>query len=159
MIHKFERLASVGKFRDYQSAGPTSFNKLTLIYADNGSGKTTLAAILRSLSENLPDIVRRRISTAHTIPQTVQIIQRDPVTNVDTHHTLRTTGWSNPFPNIEIFDIEFVNDNIYSGFDFTEDHKRQLHHFVVGAQGVAIKRQIESNKLAKELSINKLYIC
>jgi len=152
MIHKFERLTSVGKFRDYQAAGPVSFTKLTLIYADNGSGKTTLAAILRSLTENRPELVRRRISTAHTTPQIVQIIQRDPATNADTHHTLRTTGWSNPFPNIEIFDIEFVNENIYSGFDFTEDHKRQLHHFVVGAQGVAIKRQIETNKTAKTVS-------
>lgn len=148
MIHKFEKLISVGKFRDYQANGQVSFNKLTLVYADNGSGKTTLTSVLRSLTLGMPEIVRRRVSTNSTIPQAAQVVQRDAANN-ETHHTLRAAGWSNPFPNIEIFDIHFVNDNIYSGFDFTEDHKRQLHDFVIGAQGVAIKGQIEQNKNAK----------
>lgn len=145
MIHKFEKLASVGKFRDYQAAGQVSLNKLSLVYADNGSGKTTLTSVLRSLSINEPDILRKRISTNATLPQSVLIIRKDDL-NANHTHTLRTTGWSTNYPDIEIFDIHFVNDNIYSGFSFTEDHKRQLHHFVIGAQGVAIKHQIEQTK-------------
>src|SRR5690606_16208033 len=47
------------------------------------------------------------------------------------------------------FDIHFVNENIYSGFDFNEEHKKQLHQFVIGAQGIAIQNQIEQNKLDK----------
>jgi len=54
--------------------------------------------------------------------------------------------------NVEIFDVHFINENIYSGFDFSDEHRKQLHQFVIGAQGVAIKQLIESNKSAKSTS-------
>jgi wobble nucleotide-excising tRNase len=151
MIHKVERLTSIGKFRDFRAAGDISFKKLTLIYADNGAGKATLASVFRSLTQGRPDIILRRLSTNHTSPQAAQIIQRDTA-GVDTHHTFRVEGWTIPFPDIEIFDVHFVNNNIYSGFEFNDEHKKQLHDFVVGAQGVAIKQQIEQNKADKTAS-------
>lgn len=150
MIHKIEKLVSIGKFRNYQAAGQVDFHKLTLIFGDNGSGKTTLTAVLRSLAQNKPEIITSRISTNNTAPQAGQIIQR--VAGNDIYHTFRATGWTNPFPDIEIFDIHFVNENIYSGFDFNNEHKKQLHQFVIGAQGVAIRQQIEQNKIDKTAS-------
>ena len=148
MIHKVEKLTSIGKFRDYQATGDVAFKKLTLIYAENGSGKTTLTAVLRSLALNDSEIIERRASTNLTLPQSSQIIQRDAL-GTDINHNFGRNGWSNQFANIEIFDIHFINENIYSGFEFTEDHKKQLHQFVIGAQGVGIQQQIEANKLAK----------
>jgi wobble nucleotide-excising tRNase len=149
MINKVEYLTSIGKFRNYIAAGQVNFRKLTLIYGDNGGGKTTLTSIFRSLTTNKPEIVRSRISTNHTKPQAAQITQSG-VPN--TFHTFGAAGWTTPFPDIEIFDIHFVNDNIYSGFDFNDEHKKQLHQFVIGAQGVAIQNQIEQNKAAKTAS-------
>lgn len=151
MIHKVEQLVSIGKFRNYQATGDVSFKKLTLFYGDNGSGKTTLTAVFRSLTQGKPEMVVKRISTNHTSPQAAQIIQRDAAGN-DIHHTFRPTGWSTQFPDIEIFDIHFVNENIYSGFDFNDEHKKQLHEFVIGAQGVAIQQQIKQNKIDKSAS-------
>ena len=149
MINKVEYLTSVGKFRNYIAAGQVNFNKLTLIYGDNGGGKTTLTSVFRSLTTNKPEIVRSRISTNHTAPQAAQITQTGtPLL----FHTFGTAGWTIPFADIEIFDIHFVNDNIYSGFDFNDEHKKQLHQFVIGAQGVAIQNQIEQNKAAKATS-------
>ncbi|MCR8633202.1 AAA family ATPase [Paenibacillus radicis (ex Xue et al. 2023)] len=148
MIHKIERLVSIGKFRNYQSTGDVTFKKFTLVYADNGSGKTTLTSVFRSLAESKPDIVIKRKSTNHMETQVAQIIQRDDSGN-NTSHTLRRSGWSNPLPDVEIFDIHFVNENIYSGFDFNDEHKKQLHEFVIGAQGVNIQQQIERNKTEK----------
>ncbi|MEO8405487.1 MAG: AAA family ATPase, partial [Chitinophagaceae bacterium] len=149
MINKVERLVSIGKFRNYQAAGQVNFHKLTLIYGDNGGGKTTLTSVLRSLTTNNPTIVRSRISTNHTAPQAAQITQTG---TPNTFHTFGTTGWTTPFPDIEIFDIHFVNENIYSGFDFNDEHKKQLHQFVIGAQGIAIQNQIEQNKTDKATS-------
>lgn len=146
MINKIEKLVSIGKYRDYQAAGQVNFKKLTLIYGDNGGGKTTLTSIFRSLSANDPSIIQNRISTNHTAPQAVQISQ---VGTPNVFYTFGARGWSNQFPDIEIFDIHFVNENVYSGFDFSEDHKKQLHQFVVGAQGVSIQNQIEQNKSDK----------
>jgi wobble nucleotide-excising tRNase len=149
MINKVERLISIGKFRNYQAAGQVNFQKLTLIYGDNGGGKTTLTSVFRSLTTNNPAIVRSRISTNHTAPQAAQITQIG-VPNI--FHTFGATGWTIPFPDIEIFDIHFVNENIYSGFDFNDEHKKQLHQFVIGAQGIAIQTQIEQNKIDKATS-------
>lgn len=52
MLHKIERLISIGKFRNYQATGSVHFDKLTTIYGDNGGGKTTLTSVLRSLTNN-----------------------------------------------------------------------------------------------------------
>lgn len=150
MIHKIERLNCIGKFRCYSASGDVAFKKLTLVYADNGSGKTTLTSVLRSANQNAPEIIRRRKTTNLTSVQGAQIVQRN--LGVDTHHTFNATGWTNVFPNIEIFDIHFVNQNIFSGFDFNEDHKKQLHQFVIGAQGISIQNQIEQNKADKATS-------
>lgn len=149
MINKVERLISVGKFRNYNTAGQVNFRKMTLIYGDNGGGKTTLTSVFRSLTTNNPEIIRSRISTNHTAPQAAQITQ---IGTPNIFHTFGATGWTTPFAEIEIFDIHFVNDNIYSGFDFNDDHKKQLHQFVIGAQGIVIQNQIEQNKAAKVIS-------
>jgi wobble nucleotide-excising tRNase len=149
MIHKFERLISIGKFRNYNAAGQVNFHKLTLIYGDNGSGKTTLTSVLRSLTTNNPDIIRSRISTNHTAPQAAQVIE---IATPNIHHTFGANGWAHPLTDIEIFDIYFVNENVYSGFEFNDEHKKQLHQFVIGAQGIAIQNQIEQNKSAKTIS-------
>lgn len=147
MINKVQKLISIGKFRNYTAAGQVNFGRLTAIYGDNGGGKTTLTSVLRSLTSNNPDIIRSRISTNHTQPQAIQI-----TCSLHTglsHHTFGATGWTTPFPDVEVFDIHFVNENVYSGFDFTDDHKKRLHKFVVGAQGVVVQQQIEKNKTDK----------
>lgn len=151
MIHKIGRLTSIGKYRNYNATGDVAFKKLTLFYADNGAGKTTLTSIIRSLSQNKPELIHRRLSTRHTSPQSAQIIQRN-LTGDITHTFNQSTGWNTPFEDIEIFDIHFVNENIYSGFEFNEEHKKQLHQFVIGTQGIALQQQIDKNKADKTAS-------
>ncbi len=154
MIHKIERLTSIGKYRNYNASGDVAFKKLTLFYADNGGGKTTLTSILRSLTQNKPELIHRRLSTNQTVPsppQSAQIIERNPSGTIS-HSFNQSTGWNIPFEDIEIFDIHFVNENIYSGFEFNEEHKKQLHQFVIGAQGIALQQQIDKNKADKTAS-------
>lgn len=149
MIHKIVSVVSVGKYRSYNATGDVAFKKLTLFYGDNGGGKTTLTTIFRSVAANDPGHVKRRKSINETTPQRVQIVQR-PSTGPDTHYTYNhITGWSNKLDNVEIFDIHFINDNIYSGFNFSDDHKRHLHQFVIGAQAVTIQQQMDQNKTDK----------
>jgi wobble nucleotide-excising tRNase len=147
MIHKIAVLKSIGKFKDYQAIGNVAFNKLTLIYGDNGSGKTTLTNIFRSATSGKIHFVETRKTTNSIIPQTAQIIERNATGDI--YHTYRTTGWLNTFPNIEIFDIHFIHQNIFSGCDFTDGHKKELYEFVIGAHGVSVQRQIEQNKKDK----------
>lgn len=148
MIHKIDRLISIGKFRNYQAAGDVAFKKLTLIYADNGSGKTTISAIFRSLSENDPSRITKRISTGSAVSQAVVIVQRT-LAGTNITHAFGTAGWRSNYPDIEVFDTHFVDENVYSGSEFNEEHKKQLHQFVVGAQGVSIQQQLDQNKTDK----------
>ncbi|MBL7835911.1 MAG: AAA family ATPase, partial [Bacteroidetes bacterium] len=151
MIHKVEYIRSVGKFRDFQASGDIAFRKITMIYADNGTGKTTISAIFRSLSENNTRIIEKRLSTnpVHNT-QSIQIVESDNSTPPNRiHHTYGTHGWSNPLTDIEVFDIHFVNNNIYSGFVIDTAHQQNLHQFVMGANGVALAQQIEQNKVNK----------
>lgn len=151
MINKIEHIISIGKFRNFQAVGDIAFKNLTLIYGDNGGGKTTLTSILRSATLNEPEIIKLRQSTNETTSQSAKIIQRNIIG--DSHHTFHfSRGWTVPIDDIEIFDSHFVDENIHSGFDFNDGHKKQLHQFVIGAQGVAIQQQIEQNKIAKSTS-------
>ena len=102
MINKIEKLVSIGKYRDYTASGQVNFKKLTLIYGDNGGGKTTLTSVFRSLTSDNPSIIKSRISTAHTQNQAAQITQ---LGTPNIYHTFGASGWTRPFPNIEIFDI------------------------------------------------------
>lgn len=151
MIHKIERLISIGKYRNYNASGDVAFKKLTLFYADNGGGKTTLTSVLRSLTQNKPELIHRRLSTNQAVaspPQSAQIIERNSNGTIS-HSFNQLNGWNAPLEDIEIFDIHFVNENIYSGFEFNEEHKKQLHQFVIGAQGIALQQQIDRNKADK----------
>lgn len=149
MIVKFEKISSVGRFRDFTAKGDVSFKDFTLIYADNGSGKTTLASILRSLSKSDETIIRNRLSTNHTLDQSIQIFINDNKGTKNTY-TFGKNGWKNTIDNFEIFDAHFVNENIYSGFEISDAHKKKLHQFVIGNQGIAIKNKILKNKQDKE---------
>lgn len=149
MILKVEKISSVGKFRDFKATGDIAFNFFTLMYADNGCGKTTLASILRSLMNNDESIIRKRLSTNHKSDQAVQLFIKDSTGN-KVSISFGKAGWKTSIDNFEIFDTHFVNENIYSGFEISDEHKKKLHQFVVGAQGVSIKNKILKNKQNKE---------
>jgi len=150
MIQKIEQLISIGKFRNFNSSGDVSFKKLTLIYAVNGGGKTTLSSVLRSLTKNDPVLIQRRISTNATIPQVAHILERKPTGDI--HHHFNGMVWTSYLSCIEVFDVHFVHENIYSGFEFNDEHRKHLHEFVIGAQGVVIQNQINQNKAQKTAS-------
>lgn len=154
MIHKIESLVSIGRFGNYQASGDVVFKKLTLFYADNGSGKTTISSVFRSLAENDPTRIEKRKTLSSTSPQGVRIIQRPNGTTSNISHVFTAGAWGSQYANIEIFDIHFVDENIYSGCIFSDVHKKQLHQFVIGAQGVAIQQQLDQNKTDKTNSRN-----
>jgi wobble nucleotide-excising tRNase len=147
MILKFTQLTSIGKFRNYTPSGDVALKKLTLVYSDNGGGKTTLTSVIRSLASNDPTFIQKRKTIGVSAGQVAHVVTRNSAT--DTHHHFNGTVWSTMFPDIEVFDIHFINQNIYSGFEFNDEHRRHLHEFAIGAQSVSIQAQINQNKADK----------
>lgn len=142
MLEKIVEITNVGTFHGFRPEKPVELRKLTLIYGPNGTGKTTLCAILRSLARNEPDILvgRKTLNSQG-----------------DSRVELRTAGggrcvwdgvkWSGDPPKIEIFDEQFVRDNLFTD-SVALDHEHNLLQVILGEQGVALAREIL--KITKE---------
>lgn len=152
-MHKIEHIHGVGKYKKHNASGDITFKKATLIYADNGSGKTTLASIFRSLKEDNAELIYKRKTFGIEENQSIKILSKEDNGSY-THHLLRhkehnNSGWSNNLDNLEIFDVNFVTNNVFSGFEISDEHKKQLHKFVIGEQGVELNKKITQNKSDK----------
>ena len=144
MIKKILKIKGVGKFANYSLETTSSWNgelsKTNIIYAENGAGKTTLSDIFRSLRDNNTKIIKARKTIKDTGSQEIEILSDSG------KKTFKENNWDNILRDIEIFDIFFVNENIYSGFEVSSTHKKTLHKFIVGAKGVELTEKINSLK-------------
>jgi SAM-dependent methyltransferase len=51
--------------------------------------------------------------------------------------------WNRTVPNIAVFDDVFIDDNVCSGLAVEPEHRQNLHELILGAQGVALNRQLQ----------------
>ncbi|MBZ0285034.1 MAG: AAA family ATPase [Anaerolineae bacterium] len=136
MLRKFLVIRSVGRFEEYKPGGDVEFRKFNLIYAENGRGKTTLSHIIRSLATGDTTYIAQRNTLSTNDDPYVQVL-------LDTGKaTLKSGQWDNTFPNVEIFDSTYVNENVFSGHYVDLDHRRNLYLFVIGEKGVKLSQTI-----------------
>ena len=129
MIEKIIAIRSLGRFVGYAASGDVTFGRVTLIYGENGRGKSTLSAILRSLATNNPQLINER----RTLGQTDQPLVELRVDGSNT--TFSDDGWTSNYPQLCIFDPQFIFENVYSGPCVDHEHKKQHYRFVVGERG------------------------
>lgn len=143
MIEKIIKIQNVGKFVNYSPHGDVAFQRLTLIHADNGQGKTTLSAILRSLCTGEGKYIMERCTLGQDDKPSVSLRLGGITAN------FTDLSWNNTFPDIEIFDPTFVDENVYSGCYIEHEHKKSLHRFAIGEEGrsLAIKVEELDNKI------------
>jgi wobble nucleotide-excising tRNase len=141
MIKKFIKISGTGKFLNYNHSShrTTDFERINLLYGENGSGKTTLAIILKSLKDNNALLAKKR-AFDRTFPQTVEVLT-DVTPNPKITFTANT--WDNQYPNLEIFDIHFINENIYTGLEIQNTHKKNLFEIIFGQPGIILKNDIQ----------------
>lgn len=157
MIKKFIKISGTGKFSDYAAssiAAPhriNEFKRINLIYGENGSGKTTLALILHSLKGG-PNHLQKKRSFDLTKPQTVEVLT-DQATNP--RMIFASNVWDQTYPNIEIFDIHFINDNIYTGLEIQSGHQKKLFEVIFGNHGIVLKNDIQNIKEQIQTAMNE----
>lgn len=144
MLKKLISIKNVGNFRDHAASGPTDFERLTLIHADNGRGKTTLCALLRSLRNDEPFRIEERRTLDGVGPTYVKLLF-DGGTVIE----FKDGAWASARPDLEIFDADFVTDNVFSGDSITHEHKRNLCRVVLGAEGVTLAKRLEELVVAE----------
>lgn len=146
MIQQIRLLRNIGQFDSVSAGQQLALGQLVLIYAENGRGKTTLAAVLRSLAtgDPLPIVERHRLGASYP-PHIILNCE-----GVPTNATFQSGSWNRTLPEITLFDDVFVDENIHSGLAIDARHRRNLHEYILGAQGVAL-----SQKLQDLVSVNE----
>jgi wobble nucleotide-excising tRNase len=137
VISKILKLQNVGLLQDATQAGAVALGRVTAIYADNGRGKSTLAAVLRSCQ--LGDAGRlnaRKTIDAANNPEVKLLLP------TGSHVEFTANAWTTTLPDIVVFDSEFVERNVYSGFEVRADQRQSLLEFALGDQTIPLQRQI-----------------
>lgn len=150
MIDRIQLLRNIGQFDNVSPPAQTSLTPFSLIYGENGRGKTTISAILRSLAVNDPTLVmeRQRLGSQHS-PHVVIGHAAGPSVFED-------GNWTQPLPNIAIFDDAFVSANVCSGIEVQSTHRQGLHELILGAQGVALNDDLQRHVRRVEEHIGAL---
>ncbi|MEM1121936.1 MAG: AAA family ATPase [Bacteroidota bacterium] len=159
MILSFQKIRSVGRYTNFLTANvPTTqkvatFQHFNFIYGENGTGKTTLTHLLRSLKGDNTFLLKKRTFAVRNSPE-ITINAEQETLLYDNYE------WTTHLPNLEIFDIHFINNNIYTGLEIQNDHKKRLFEIILGDQGVQLKNDIQTiktrirngNKIVRETS-------
>lgn len=141
MIKKVTKLKNYGILQDATQFGPIDLTQTNIIYAENGRGKSALASMFRACTLGNAARVIARQTLDSPGPQEIEILvdmngQIQPI-------KFENASWSGVIPKIEIFDAEFVEQNVYSGFEVRPEQRQSLLEFVLGDQAIKLKQRID----------------
>ena len=142
MIKKIIQISNVGRYINYSANNTYSeFSKNTIIYGDNGNGKTTLSLILKSLKGS-NTLIKKKQTFGTEGNQSVKILTDKGI------HEFKDDKWNKHNKSIEVFDIHYVEDNLFTGSHLPDSSRSNLFEIVVGQEGTKLKR--EALKLMSE---------
>jgi wobble nucleotide-excising tRNase len=146
-LERISLLRNIGQLDSVNAGAQLPLTTFSLIYAENGRGKTTIAAILRSLNTGEPGLIneRKRLGAQHP-PHIVLTVNGTPA-------VFQNGAWSTSLPRVAVFDDAFVAANVCSGIEIETAHRQNLHELILGAQGVARRRQRRPCSRASRRSI------
>lgn len=141
MIKKILKLQNIGLY----AANPIvtcadwngEFKKNTIIYGENGTGKTTLSLLFSSLKGD-NEILRQKDTIGADGIQEASILLQD-----NTEYRYKNGSWQKHLEDIEIFDIHFIEDNVYIGSSLSDSNQVNLFDIVVGQKGLEIQEKLK----------------
>lgn len=160
MIKKIIKIKGVGKYTDYKinrELWDGELNKENVIYGENGTGKTTLTLILRSLSGK-NNLIQKKKTFGFTGEQEINLLD-----DSNNSYEFKGTKWNKFLSDIEVFDIHFIEDNIYTGSIHEKNSQSNLFEIIVGEEGLKLKRKSddifklrEENRRERKKKANQL---
>ncbi len=139
MIEKLISIKGLGLLEAVTT--PTDFGQVTLIYGENGKGKSTFASLLRSAASGIATELESKTTLGFQGQPEAHILVGTPGGRITS--SLKDGTWQNTVPNIEVFDSNFVDENVYSGMAVDAKQRQRLLDFVLGREPVEIKKSIE----------------
>jgi len=124
-------------------------SKVVIFFGENGSGKTTLSRLLKFLDEEDTDRLRKLKHDNGKVLKAIIECAESQVKCIpkDDEGNIKLDG---KFPfKVEVFNIDFVNENIYLGNKVDADIKNNLFKFVFGKHQVNIQKKLDeiTNKI------------
>jgi wobble nucleotide-excising tRNase len=138
VIKKVVKLKNVGLFHHGCPNGALALGQTTAIYADNARGKSTFVAVLRAC--HMSDATRlgaRRTIDVHDEPEVELLLENNAPRKYE------DGAWIGKVPSISIFDSEFVEQNVYSGFAVRPDQRQKLLEFALGDTIIPLKNKVD----------------
>lgn len=144
MIRSVLKLKNIGLFRHGCPNGAIVFHQATAIYADNARGKSTFSAVLSSCqNSDASQLAARKTIDISDNPEVELLLDNGTIFRYN-------EGFWNGKPlNISVFDSEFVERNVYSGFSVRTDQRQKLLEFALGDTIVPLKNQVD--ELSREI--------
>jgi wobble nucleotide-excising tRNase len=143
MLKKVLKIEGIGLLRDIGGKNTPSFKKITLLYAENGRGKSTFASLLNSCTKRNPVLVEDRVTIDADVSPAAELL----FNNAKAQYS--SASWSGFQPAIEIYDQNFVNDNVHTGSEVTASQRANLLDFALGPSAVQEKEN-EATATSKE---------
>lgn len=137
MISRITLLRGIGRFQDCTNLGGKNFNKNTIIFGPNAGGKSTLTDILWSFKTGNPMLIEGRKSFGFNGQQEIEFIDDNKQT-----YKFPSADWLKGSDTIEIFDTQFINENIFEGNEISFSHQKNLHSIIIGPKGNQLTKQI-----------------
>lgn len=153
MLQRINNIRNVGVFKDFsldQSRhGEIEFSKINLIYGKNGSGKSTLVEIMKSLANNDIGRIEGRRTIGGVNKQNIELLINNKTYIFD-------GKWNKSYPEIAIFDQEYINENIHLGQVINTNNRRNQFNLMVGKDNISINLDLNDvNKKIRDLRKEK----
>lgn len=141
-ITRIKQINNIGTYKNSVN-GRINLKPFTFIYAANTYGKTTFCDIMRSLKINDISYInnRRRIGIKDSEKCLVSLTIDNDNIDYDGEKWIVPVG-NNIRNYLEIFDISFVNENVFTNFKIEHKNKESFTSFILGERGVELAKTL-----------------
>ncbi|WP_165971577.1 AAA family ATPase [Cupriavidus sp. L7L] len=146
MLEKIIRVDNVGVFKAGVPSAVT-LKRVTVVYADNARGKSTLSALLRACGTGDAQSLQARKTIGATGNQAVQL--RFQTAGGGSTISFDGNTWSASAGNLQVFNQEFIERNVYAGTAVTPDQRASLLELALGAEAVVQREEFQRQSEAQ----------
>ncbi|WP_456466160.1 AAA family ATPase [Persephonella sp.] len=119
-------------------------SKIVIFFGENGSGKTTISRILKLLAKKDKEGLQKlKHDNGRILKMVIKCENEDEVKCIPKNNGENIEIYGDfPF-KVEVFNIDFINENIYLGNRVDADIKNNLFKFIFGKHQVDIQKKLD----------------
>lgn len=155
MLEKLIAIKNVGKFSRLnlkRGNWDGVLAKTNIIYAPNGSGKTTLSLVLQSLRGDPKLLGKKSTFTDLQLDGSEQVV----ILRFDGKQIeYRNGSWNQEFPNIEVFNIHFIESTLFTGSSQLRHNQHNLFTYLAGKKGAEKKMELDDLRSRRLVVVKK----